>query len=99
MRKEEEMKSGPAYLDLDEAARWIATQLEKEGVAIEDHLVLRILNQETAFLAMVGLARAGDENSAQAGHILREAYWVLTPSAESKGDEEMESEAEGGRST
>lgn len=93
------MRSGPAFAHLPEAARWIAAQLEKEGVAIEDHLVLRILNRETAFLEMVALARAGDENSPQSGHILREAYWVLKPTGQSEGDQDIESEAEEVEST
>lgn len=93
------MRSRAAFLDVSEAASWIATQLEEEGLAIPYHLVLRILNQETAFLAMVGLARAGDENNAQAGHILRQGHWVLNPTAERKGDEEQNSGVEGVRST
>lgn len=88
------MRSRAAFLDVSEAASWIATQLEKEEVAIPDHLVLRILNQETAFLAMAGLARAGDENSPQAGHIFRAACWVLKPSAETAVDQEVEPELE-----
>lgn len=86
------MRSGPAFLDLREAARWVAAQLEKEGVAVGDDVVLQILNRETAFLVMVGLARAGDQDSAQAGHILREGHWVLRPSTESEGDLDIESE-------
>lgn len=93
------MKSGPAYLDLDEAARWIAVQLEKDDISIADGLVRRILNRETAFLAMVGLARAGDQHSAQSGHTLREACWVLSPSAETAADQQIESELEGVEST
>jgi len=88
------MRSQPAYMDLAETAGWIAAKLEREGIAIADDLVLRILNRETEFLTMVGLARAGDEHSPQSGHILREGHWVLNPSAETKGDEEMESEGE-----
>ena len=86
------MRSGPAFVDLREAARWVTAQLEKEGVAVGDDLVLRILNRETTFLTMVGLGRPGDENNAQAGHTLREACWVLTPGAESEGDHDIESE-------
>lgn len=88
------MRSGPAFLDLREAARWVAAQLEKEGVAVGDDLVLCILDRETAFLAMVGLAQAGDETSTQGGHILRAAHWVLNPGAEIKGDVETKSELE-----
>lgn len=78
------MKSRPAFLDLNETARWISTQLEKEGSTVSDRLVLRILGLETAFLAMVGLARAGDENSVQSGHMLRESCWVLELSAQAE---------------
>jgi len=85
------MRSGPAFLDLTEAARWITAQLENEGVAVGDDLVLRILNRETRFLVMVGLGRAGDEHGPQSGHILREGHWVLEPSAESEGDHDIES--------
>jgi len=88
------VKSRVSYLDIPEVSSWIATQLEKEGVAIEDHLVRRILNRETAFLLMVGLARAGDENGPQSGHIFREACWVLKPSAETAVDQRVEPELE-----
>lgn len=88
------MKSGPAYLDLDEAARWIAVQLEKEDISVADGLVLRVLNRETAFLLKIGLARAGDENGPQAGHILREACWVLRASPRREIAHETEAEIE-----
>jgi len=75
------VKSRGAFLDLAEAAAWISAELRKEGVAVGDDVVLRILNRETAFLAMVGLARAGDQDSAQADYILRGRYWVVEPNA------------------
>jgi len=85
------MRSGPAFLDLTEAARWITAQLAKEGVAVGDDLVLRILNRETAFLTMVGLARPADENGAESGYVRREACWILKASAESEGDHDIDS--------
>jgi len=81
-------------MDIDEAARWISAELRKEGVAVGDDVVLRILNRETAFLAMVGLARAGDENGPQAGHIWREPCWVVEPNAQTGADWEVEGERE-----
>jgi len=88
------MRSRAAFLDLREAAIWISAQLPKEGLIIADDVVLRILNRETRFLVMVGLARAGDENGPQSGHIFREACWVLKPSAETAVDQEVEPELE-----
>lgn len=88
------MRSRAAFLDLPETAIWISTQLQKEGLIIADDVVLRILNRETGFLAMVGLARAGDENGPQGGHVFREACWVLKPSAETAVDQEVEPELE-----
>ena len=88
------MKSGPAFLDLNETASWISTQLEKEGSTVSDRLVLRILGLETAFMEMVGLARTGDKNSAQAGYILRQRYWVVEPNARTGADWEVEGEGE-----
>lgn len=86
------MKSGVSFMDIAEAAVWIAAQLEKEGVAVGDDLVLRILNRETAFLLIVGLARPGSEDRAQGGHLYRKGCWVLTPGAETEGDHDIESE-------
>lgn len=67
------MKSGPAFLDLNETASWISAQLEGENLSISDRLVLRILSLETAFMEMVGLARSGDKNSVQSGYVRRES--------------------------
>ena len=88
------MRSRPAFVDVGEAALWISAELQKEGLAIPDEVVLRILNRETRFLVMVGLARAGDENNPKAGHILREAYWVVDPRAQVEADQKIESQEE-----
>lgn len=90
--KEGQMRSRAAFLDVSEAASWIAAQLEREGVGVGDGLVLRILNRETAFLLLVGLARPSSEDPVQGRHIYREACWVLKPSAETAVDEEIEPE-------
>lgn len=93
------MKSRVSYMDITEASEWIAGQLEKEGLRVSEGLVRRILDQESAFLVMVGLARPEDEHSPQSGHILREGHWVFNPSAEIKGDVETKSEVEEVEST
>ena len=80
------MKSGPAYLDLNEAARRIHAQLEKQGSTVSDGLVLRILGLETQFMTMVNLTERGGTDRMQGDHIHRQACWVLEPSAQSEGD-------------
>jgi len=86
------MKSGPAFLDLNETARWISTQLEKEGSTVSDRLVLQILHLETQFMTMVNLTQPGSTDRMQGGHIHRQACWVLEPTAQSEADQQDPSE-------
>lgn len=86
------MKSGPAYLDLNEATRWMHAQLEKQGFTVSDKLVLRILHLETQFMTMVNLTQPGSTDRMQGGHIHRQACWVLDPNAQSEADQQDPSE-------
>lgn len=85
------MRSRPAYIDVSEAAGWISARLQEEGLSVPCKLVAKILRLETEFLLMVGLARSGDASSVQAGHIHRQAAWVIDPSAQAEASREVNS--------
>lgn len=89
------MNSGPAYLDLNEATRWMHAQLEKQGLTVSDKLVLRILHLETQFMTMVNLTQPGSTDRMQGGHIHRQACWVLEPTVQSEADQQDPSEGKG----
>lgn len=85
------MRSGPAYIDLAEMVGWISARLQEERLSVPGKLVAKILRLETEFLLMVGLARSGDASSVQAGHIHRQAAWVIDPSAQAESSQEVNS--------
>lgn len=84
------MKSGVSYVDRDEAARWIAAQLQKEGLLVSDGLVARILDEESMFLVMLGLARGGHKDSVQCGYVHREEFWMREPATKTRRDQQLQ---------
>jgi len=86
------VKSGPSYLDVNESARWIQAQLQKQGLTVSEALVLRILHLESRFMTMVNLTEPPRKDGIQSGHLYRQACWVLDPSAQVEGDQEIEPE-------
>lgn len=88
------MKSRPSYLDVNESARWIHAQLQKQGLTVSEALVLRILHLESRFMTMVNLTGPARRDGVQSGHLYRQACWVLDPSAQVEADQDIESEAE-----
>lgn len=88
------MKSRSAYVDLHEASHWISAQLAKEGVAVTERLVAKILNRETQFLVMTGLARPGDRESVQCGYVHREPFWVAEPKVMAERDQQIQPQEE-----
>lgn len=91
------MRSGPAFLDLREAARWIWPQVEGELPCLQYEDVVRILHVETEFLRIVGLTEEPRPYPVESGHIYRRGCWVLAPDAESEADREIELELEEAR--
>lgn len=90
------MRSGPAFLDLREAATWIYPQVSEKLPCLQYEDVLSILHLETKFLRMVSLVEEPSPNTVESGHIYRRGCWVLAPSAQSEADREIESEIEEG---
>lgn len=82
------MKSRGAFLDLAEVAARISAQLKKEGSAVSDGLVLRILHLETQFMSMVNLTRPGSTDREQGGHLYREGCWVVERTARTEPQQE-----------
>jgi len=80
------MRSGPAFLDLREAATWICQQLtdQPQGSGCYEE-VLRVLHMETEFMAVVGLLKERRPRHWERGYVYRRGCWVRDPSI---GDEE-----------
>ena len=71
------MRSGPAFLDLREAAIWISQRLtdQPQGSGCYEE-VLRVLRMETAFMRVVGLLEEPRPRHWERGHVYRHGCWV-----------------------
>jgi len=74
------MNSGPAFVDVTEAASWISERLGDTRTCSEYDIVLAILNLETQFLRAAGLTHGPRPNSVEPGFVYREGHWVVEPS-------------------
>lgn len=88
------MRSGPAFLDMREAARWIYRQVSEKLPCLQYEDVLSILHLETKFLRMVSLVGEPSQNTVESGHMYRRGCWVLAADSESKADRETEPKVE-----
>jgi len=74
------MRSGPSFLDVREAAKWIAEHLKEKRPCSKYDEVLAILHLETQFLRVVGLVEGPRPNSVESDYVYREGHWVVEPS-------------------
>jgi len=77
------MNSGPSFVDVREAAKWIAEHLKEKRPRSKYDEVLAILHLETQFLRLVGLVEEPRPNSVESGYVYREGHWVVEPSVRS----------------
>jgi len=75
------VRSGPAFLDLREVARWICERStdESQGLRYYEE-VLRVLHLETEFMGVVNLLEEPRPYEWQRGYVYRVGCWVRDPS-------------------